>query len=87
MKNFVSIFDISSYLTFTGTYLHDNATLLMDGAIQAVGLLGKTYSLPVPAEGDDRVNKKAIVDTLFSILSNAKLSTKVRFHIIIQLIT
>lgn len=54
----------------------------MDAAIQAVGLLGKTYSLPIPAEGDDKFNKKAIVETLFSVLSNAKLSTKVCFEIL-----
>lgn len=51
----------------------------MDAAIQAVGILGKTYSLPLPAEGDDELNKKAIVETLFSVLSNAKLNTKVCF--------
>ncbi|KAH0956005.1 hypothetical protein HN011_009526 [Eciton burchellii] len=60
------------------TYLHDNATLLMDAAIQAIGLLGKAYSLPIPAEGDNKFNKKAIVETLFSVLSNAKLSTKMK---------
>jgi len=49
----------------------------MDAAIQAVGILGKAYSLPLPAEGDNELNKKAIVETLFSVLSNAKLNTKV----------
>jgi len=49
----------------------------MDAAIQAIGFLGKAYSLPIPAEGDNKYNKKAIVETLFSVLSNAKLSTKV----------
>ncbi|XP_011343237.1 proteasome adapter and scaffold protein ECM29 isoform X2 [Ooceraea biroi] len=60
------------------TYLHDSATLLMDAAIQAIGLLGKTCSLPVPSEGDNKFNKKAIVETLFSILSNVKLSVKMK---------
>lgn len=49
----------------------------MDAAIQGIGILGKTYSLPLPAESDNDLNKKAIVETLFSVLSNAKLSTKV----------
>ncbi|XP_011685024.1 PREDICTED: proteasome-associated protein ECM29 homolog [Wasmannia auropunctata] len=60
------------------TYLRDNAMLLMDAAIQAVGILGRTYSLPLPTEGDDELNKKAIVETLFSVLSNAKLNTKMK---------
>lgn len=49
----------------------------MDAAIQAIGVLGKTYSLPLPAEGNDELNKKAVMETLFSVLSNAKLTTKV----------
>ncbi|XP_018049516.1 PREDICTED: proteasome-associated protein ECM29 homolog [Atta colombica] len=60
------------------TYLRDNAILLMDAAIQAIGILGKAYSLPLPAEGDNELNKKAIVETLFSVLSNAKLNTKMK---------
>lgn len=64
-------------LCHSGTYLRDNTMLLMDAATQAIGVLGKTYSLPLPAEGKNDLNKKAIVETLFSILSNAKLSTKV----------
>ncbi|KAL6433433.1 hypothetical protein ACFW04_006522 [Cataglyphis niger] len=59
-------------------YLRDNTMLLMDAATQAIGILGKTYSLPLPAEGKNDLNKKAIVETLFSILSNAKLSTKMK---------
>ncbi|KYM93818.1 Proteasome-associated protein ECM29 like protein [Cyphomyrmex costatus] len=65
-------------LLYLGTYLRDNAMLLMDAAIQAIGILGKAYSLPLPAEGDNELNKKAIVETLFSVLSNAKLNTKMK---------
>lgn len=77
----ISIFNVFEilYLYYLGTYLRDNAILLMDAAIQAVGILGRTYSLPLPAEGDNELNKKAIVETLFSVLSNAKLNTKVCF--------
>lgn len=60
------------------TYLRDNTTLLMDAAIQAIGVLGRTYSLPLPAEGKNDLNKKGIVETLFSVLTNAKLSTKMK---------
>lgn len=56
----------------------------MDAAIQAIGILGKTYSLPLSAEGDNELNKKTIVETLFSVLSNAKLNTKVCFSNIIN---
>lgn len=51
----------------------------MDAAIEAIGVLGKTYTLPLLAEEeDDKLSKKAIVDILFSVLSNVKLNTKVR---------
>lgn len=63
----------------SGSYLQDNSILLMDAAIQGIGILGKTYSLPLPAESDNNLNKKAIVETLFSVLSNVKLNTKVCF--------
>lgn len=49
----------------------------MDAAIHAIGVLGRTYSLPLPMEGKNDLNKKAIVESLFSALSNAKLNTKV----------
>lgn len=74
------------YIYHSGTYLRDNAILLMDAAIQAIGILGKTYSLPLSAEGDNELNKKAIVEMLFSVLSNAKLNTKVCFPNIINYI-
>jgi len=78
----IKIFDyiiIFYHICRSGAYLHDKTILLMDAAIQAIGVLGKTYSLPLPAEGDDELNKKAVMETLFFVLSNAKLSTKVRF--------
>lgn len=58
----------------------------MDAAIQAVGILGRTYPLPLPAEGDNELNKKAIVETLFSVLSNPKLNTKVCFPNVVNYI-
>lgn len=66
------------FILFTGTYLRDHPILLMDAAIEAIGVLGKTYSLPLLAEEEeDKLSKKAIVDVLFSVLSNVKLNTKV----------
>lgn len=66
-------------MSHLGMYLYDNTTLLMDAAIQGIGILGKTYSLPLPAENDNELSKKVLVETLFSILSNVKLNTKVSF--------
>ncbi|KAL0121628.1 hypothetical protein PUN28_006856 [Cardiocondyla obscurior] len=83
-QRYVNKEDLCNWTTYNDivkticTYLRDNAILLMDAAIQAVGILGKTYSLPLPAEGDNELNKKAIVETLFSVLSNAKLNTKMK---------
>lgn len=51
----------------------------MEAAVQAVGILGKTYSLPLPEKSENELDKKKIVETLFSILSNAKMNTKVCF--------
>lgn len=50
----------------------------MDAAIQSIGILGKTNSLPLPEDGEVEPNKKAIVEILFSVLNNVKLNTKVR---------
>lgn len=58
----------------------------MDAAIQSIGILGKTYSLPLPNEGKDEPNKKAIVDILFSVLNNVKLNIKVRFIAVVSYI-
>ncbi|XP_053994994.1 proteasome adapter and scaffold protein ECM29 [Hylaeus volcanicus] len=60
------------------TFLRDNTTLLMDAAIQSIGILGKTYSLPLPNEGEGEPNKKAIVEILFSVVNNVKLNTKIK---------
>lgn len=57
----------------------------MDAAIEAIGILGKTYSLPLPTEEDDKLSKKTIVDTLFFVLSNVKLNTKVCLSLISQI--
>lgn len=68
-------------ILFVGSFLRNNTILLIDGAIQSIGILGKTYGLPLPDDGEDEFNKKAIVEILFSTLSNAKMNTKVRFVI------
>ncbi|XP_043596940.1 proteasome adapter and scaffold protein ECM29 isoform X1 [Bombus pyrosoma] len=59
-------------------FLHNNTILLMDAAIQSIGILGKICGLPLPDEGEGETNKKAIVEILFSALNNVKLNTKIK---------
>lgn len=68
----------------SGNFLRSSTILLMDAAIQSIGILGKANGLPLPNEGGDELNKKAIVDTLFSVLNNVKLNTKVCFLSVIM---
>lgn len=56
----------------------------MDAAIQSIGILGKTHGLPLPDDGEEEPNKKAIVEMLFSTVTNTKLNTKVCFVIIVE---
>ncbi|KOC60812.1 Proteasome-associated protein ECM29 like protein [Habropoda laboriosa] len=60
------------------SYLRHNTILSMDAAIQSIGILGKTHGLPLPDEGEEEPNKKAIVEILFSALNNVKLNTKIK---------
>ncbi|XP_076278491.1 proteasome adapter and scaffold protein ECM29 [Lasioglossum baleicum] len=79
-KNSMDSFNIDLYtniVKFTCILLHDNSRLLMEVAIESIGILGKTYSLPLPDAGDEP-NKKTIVETLFSVQTDAKLNTKIK---------
>ncbi|KAG7212048.1 hypothetical protein KM043_012404 [Ampulex compressa] len=70
-----------TYIAVTNTictFLYDSTTMLMDAAIKGIGILGKTYALPLPNDGEAKSNKKAIVEQLFSILNNARLNTKIK---------
>lgn len=46
-------------------------------AIQGIGLIGKSFGLPLANEGEQEPNKKSVVDTLLALLSNAKTNGKV----------
>lgn len=59
-------------------FLHNNSILLLDAAIQSIGILGKTCELPLSNEGKEEPNKKEIVEILFSVLNNVKLNTKIK---------
>ncbi|KAF7987486.1 hypothetical protein HCN44_003248 [Aphidius gifuensis] len=71
-------------------YLKNPTGILVEAATQAIGIIGKTYSLPIPDDDDDDgdekvLSKKKIVDTLFSILTNAKISHKIKENAIMSL--
>ncbi|XP_012265500.2 proteasome adapter and scaffold protein ECM29 [Athalia rosae] len=59
-------------------FLSDNNASLVSAACEGIGLLGKTTSLPIPAEEGEEPNKAAVVTKLFGILNNVKLSSKVK---------
>ncbi|XP_026674602.1 proteasome adapter and scaffold protein ECM29 isoform X2 [Ceratina calcarata] len=75
------IFNWDLYINVVKTlcsFLSNNTILLMDAAIQSVGILGKTCSLPLPDEGEGELNKKAIVEMLFSKVGSTKSSTEIK---------
>lgn len=58
--------------------MSDNNSMLVGAASEGIGLLGKTLSLPMPAENGEEPNKEALVKKLFGILNNVKMTSKVR---------
>ncbi|XP_015601340.2 proteasome adapter and scaffold protein ECM29 [Cephus cinctus] len=60
------------------TFLTDNTNLLVNAASQGIGTISKAFALPLPAEDKQEPNKKALVETLFNILTNSKMNTKVK---------
>ncbi|XP_012280899.1 proteasome-associated protein ECM29 homolog isoform X2 [Orussus abietinus] len=59
-------------------FLTDSSMLLVSAATEGIGNIGKAFALPIPSEDDKELNKKAVVDTLFLILTNVKTSGKVK---------
>nr|XP_033335253.1 proteasome adapter and scaffold protein ECM29 [Megalopta genalis] len=87
-KNSMTSFNIDLYADIvqsTCVLLHDNSRLLMEVAIESIGILGKTYSLPLPDVGGDEPNKKKLVEELFSIVTDAKLNAKLKERAAISL--
>ncbi|XP_043249578.1 proteasome adapter and scaffold protein ECM29 [Colletes gigas] len=83
-----AVFNLDIYVNVVKmiyTHLRDGTILLMDAAIQSIGILGKTYGLPLPDGGEDEPNKKAIVEILFSLSNNVKLNTKIKEKAILSL--
>lgn len=76
----IHTFIIFQFLCFSDTFLSDNNAMLVGAASEGIGLLGKTLSLPMPAEGEEEPNKAAVVAKLFGILNNVKMSAKVRLR-------
>ncbi|XP_076224219.1 proteasome adapter and scaffold protein ECM29 isoform X2 [Nomia melanderi] len=80
-KNGTNSLNLETYINIVKliyTFLHNNTLLLMEAAIQSIGILGKTCSLPIPDMNGSEPNKKAIVEGLFSVLTNVKLNAKIK---------
>ncbi|KAK0081163.1 hypothetical protein PV325_012689 [Microctonus aethiopoides] len=61
------------------SFLTSNTVLLLEAAILGIGIVGKVFSLPLQnAENSQSLSKKKIVDDLFAIIANAKISHKVK---------
>ena len=81
------LFNIAIHgITSVGTYLNENNPLLLNAAVQGVGIMGKAFSLPLPADSDEGFSKMNIVNKLFTILTNPRTQTKVGFYTFINLI-
>lgn len=63
---------------FTGPFLSDNNSLLINAAAQGIGIMGKTFGLPLPDNSDKGFSKMNIVEKLFSIFTNSKLNNKIK---------
>lgn len=57
----------------------------MSAASQGIGIMGKTFALPLPNNSDKGFNKMYIVEKLFSIFENPKLNNKIKETAIIAL--
>uniref|UniRef100_A0ABD2WFD9 TOG domain-containing protein n=1 Tax=Trichogramma kaykai TaxID=54128 RepID=A0ABD2WFD9_9HYME len=66
-------------------FLNVNNPMLLSAAINGIGIIGKSYSLPLPAEAEKGHSKKSIMDKLFSIFSNGKSSAKVKEKVVLAL--
>jgi hypothetical protein len=51
--------------------------MLLTVAINGIGIIGKSFELPLPAETKTIWSKKSIVERLFSIFMNDKSDAKV----------
>jgi len=60
-----------------GEFLTVNNQMLLSAAINGVGTIGKSFSLPLPSEEDKNLSKKTVVDRLVSHFTNAKTNAKV----------
>ena len=51
--------------------------MLLAAAISGIGIIGKSFALPLPSEAEKDTSKKSVADKLFSIFMNVKSNTKV----------
>ncbi|XP_074097479.1 proteasome adapter and scaffold protein ECM29 [Cotesia typhae] len=61
------------------SFLTSSAVLLVDAATQGIGIIGKVFPLPLNSESEDEsLSKKKLVENLFTILMNAKMTGKIK---------
>ncbi|XP_033222326.1 proteasome adapter and scaffold protein ECM29 [Belonocnema kinseyi] len=68
----------STAVEITCACLNENNPLLLTAATQGIGIMGKTFSLPLPDNSDTGFSKMGIVDKLFSTLTSPKMNTKMK---------
>ncbi|XP_015114658.1 proteasome adapter and scaffold protein ECM29 [Diachasma alloeum] len=59
-------------------FLKSSTILLLEAAAQGIGNVGKSYSLPLKDDDADNPSKKCLVETLFGILKNAKMTHRIK---------
>ncbi|XP_058794814.1 proteasome adapter and scaffold protein ECM29 isoform X2 [Phymastichus coffea] len=66
-------------------FLNASNPLLLNAAIKGIGEIGKTFSLPLPAEAEKATSKKSVTEKLFSIFMNVKSNAKVKERVALSL--
>ena len=68
---------LTKYVLLLGEFLNVNNPILLSAAINGIGVIGKTFALPLPNEAEKNCSKKSVTDKLFSIFTNGKSNSKV----------
>ncbi|OXU22910.1 hypothetical protein TSAR_016170 [Trichomalopsis sarcophagae] len=66
-------------------FLNVNNPMLLTAAINGIGEIGKSFSLPLPSEAEKNTSKKSVADKLFSIFINTKSNAKVKEKVALSL--
>ncbi|XP_011494527.1 PREDICTED: proteasome-associated protein ECM29 homolog [Ceratosolen solmsi marchali] len=66
-------------------FLNVNNPMLLTAAINGIGVIGKTFALPLPSDTEKTYSKKSVVEKLFSIFMNSKSNLKMKEKIALTL--